>query len=66
MANVLHVVNVDFVIPYFFGNQLNYMRNKGHNIFIVCSPSERLKTLSLKYGFSYKDCLLYTSDAADD
>lgn len=55
MANVLHVVNVDFVIPYFFGNQLNYMRNKGHNIFIVCSPSERLKTLSLKYGFSYKE-----------
>lgn len=55
MANILHVVNIDFVIPYFLGDQLLYMTERGHHIFIVCSPSSRLKEFSNKYNFLYKE-----------
>lgn len=29
MSNLLHVVNISFVIPYFLGKQLNYFTEKG-------------------------------------
>jgi glycosyltransferase involved in cell wall biosynthesis len=51
---ILHVVNVSFVIPYFLGNQINYFKKNGHDIFIVCSDSKELKHLSKKYNFKYE------------
>lgn len=51
--NILHVVNTYFVIPYFLGDQLSYFKNKGYNIFIICSPSELLEACSKKQGFKY-------------
>jgi glycosyltransferase involved in cell wall biosynthesis len=51
---ILHVVNVSFVIPYFLGNQINYFKNKGHDIYIVCSNSNDLISFSKTYNFKYK------------
>ncbi|WP_296122477.1 glycosyltransferase family 4 protein [uncultured Bacteroides sp.] len=53
--NILHVVNISFVIPYFLGEQLLFFKKKGYQEYIVCSPSEELELLSKKYGFSYKE-----------
>ena len=55
MKNILHVVNIDFVIPYFLGEQLNYISKQGYKVFLICSPSEHLKPLSMKYNFTYKE-----------
>ncbi|WP_274972444.1 glycosyltransferase family 4 protein [Bacteroides fluxus] len=54
MNNLLHVVNISFVIPYFLGKQLIYFAEKGYKEYIVCSPSEELDDLALKYNFEYK------------
>ncbi len=51
--NILHVVNVFFVIPYFLGDQLRYFKDKGNNVFVVCSSSSELDFESKKQGFSY-------------
>lgn len=50
---ILHVVNIYFVIPYFFGDQLSYMREKGYKIHIICSPSEKINDSAQKYNFKY-------------
>ena len=42
MSNLLHVVNISFVIPYFLGKQLNYFAEKGHKEYVVCSPTIEL------------------------
>lgn len=52
---ILHVVNISFVIPYFLGNQLKWFEKKGYKEFIVCSPSEELKSFSNQYGFEYRE-----------
>lgn len=52
--NILHVVNISFVIPYFMGKQLNWFEEKGNKEFIVCSPSEELELFSKQYGFDYR------------
>ena len=51
--NILHVVNISFVIPYFLGKQLLYFKNKGYDEFIICTPSNELYKLSEKYSFNY-------------
>lgn len=51
--NILHVVNVFFVIPYFLGNQLRYFKDKGNNLFVICSSSSELYGESSHQGFSY-------------
>ncbi|NDW08958.1 glycosyltransferase family 4 protein [Dysgonomonas sp. 520] len=53
--NILHVVNIYFVIPYFLGDQLKYFHQKGYNMHIICSPSSELKNLSQKLRFTYKE-----------
>lgn len=53
--NILHVVNISFVIPYFLGSQLLFFKNKGYSEYIVCSPSDELKYFSEQYGFKYKE-----------
>ena len=51
MKKILHVVNVPFVIPYFFGNQLNYFKENDFEVHVACSPSHKLKDYSEKYKF---------------
>lgn len=53
--NILHVVNVFFVLPYFLGDQLKYINSKGHNIHIICSPSEYLKEFAKKQNCQYAE-----------
>ncbi|MDU1904876.1 MAG: glycosyltransferase family 4 protein [Dysgonomonas sp.] len=53
--NILHVVNVFFVVPFFFGDQFKYLGEKGHHIFLVCSPSVELEQQSKVQEFSYKE-----------
>lgn len=52
--NILHVVNISFVIPYFLGEQLSWFTKKGNKEYIVCSPSEELANFSKQYNFEYK------------
>ena len=54
MKNLLHVVNISFVIPYFLGQQLNFFTEKGYREYLVCSPSDELAELAFKYNFEYK------------
>lgn len=51
--NILHVVNVFFVIPYFLGDQLKFFKDRGNKIFLVCSPSDELMGEARLQGFSY-------------
>lgn len=53
--NILHVVNIPFVIPYFLGEQLNHFSGKGYREFIACSPSEDLPRYADLYNFSYTE-----------
>lgn len=52
-SELLHVVNIYFVVPYFFGNQLSYFKKKGVNIHVACSPSNELKDYARQQGFQY-------------
>ena len=49
---VLHVVNISFVINYFFGNQFKYLSKKTNNdYYVACSPSKELYDLSMEYEY---------------
>lgn len=52
--NILHVVNISFVIPFFLGKQLNWFVNKGNKEYVVCSESEELNFFSKEYCFEYR------------
>jgi glycosyltransferase involved in cell wall biosynthesis len=52
-SNILHVVNISFVIPYFLGEQLLYFKQKGYKEHIICSPSSELKDFADRYEFDY-------------
>lgn len=51
--NILHVVNIYFVLPYFIGGQFSFFKNKGYKMFVACSNSEYLDGYSKKEGFEY-------------
>lgn len=51
--NILHVVNIYFVLPYFIGDQFKYFKEKGHQMNVVCSKSEYLKDYADLQGFDY-------------
>lgn len=51
--NILHVVNIYFVLPYFIGDQFRFFKNQGHNMHVACSPSEYLADYSRQQGFQY-------------
>lgn len=51
--NILHVVNIYFVLPYFIGNQFDYFHNKGYHMHVVCSPSEWLPAFAEQHHFQY-------------
>ncbi len=37
---ILHVVNISFVLPYYIGDQFEYMQKKGIKTYVACTPSE--------------------------
>ena len=49
--NILHVVNISFVIPFFLGKQLSHFGEKGYKEFVACSPSEELDVFAKRYKF---------------
>lgn len=51
--NILHVVNIYFVLPYFIGEQFRHFAEKGHRMNVVCSESEYLAEYAEKMGFDY-------------
>ncbi len=50
---ILNVVSVYFSIPFFFGEQLTYFKERGYEIHIICSPSNKLKNYSKIHQFKY-------------
>jgi glycosyltransferase involved in cell wall biosynthesis len=48
---ILHVTNMDFVIPYFFGKQFEFMKNNGIEVSVACSNTGSLSTLSEELHF---------------
>lgn len=52
--NILHIVNIAFVIPYFLGKQLNWFSAKGDKEYIVCSDSDELNCFSEEFAFEYR------------
>lgn len=51
--NILHVVNIYFVLPYFIGDQFKYFKEKGYQMNVVCSPSYYLPNYAKEQGFQY-------------
>lgn len=51
--NILHVVNIYFVLPFFIGDQFKYFKEKGCQMNVVCSPSEFLADYAREQGFVY-------------
>lgn len=51
--NILHVVNIYFVLPYFIGDQFRYFRERGYSMNVVCSQSEYLADYAQQQGFDY-------------
>ena len=52
--NILHVVNIYFVLPYFIGGQFKYFKDKGYNMHVICSESKYLPQYAKEQGFDYK------------
>ncbi len=48
---ILHVVNIPFVIPYFFGEQIHFFNELGFEVHIACTKNEKLYQYSYKYKF---------------
>ena len=52
--NILHVVNIYFVLPYFIGGQFKYFKEKGYRFHVVCSASEYLDAYAKDNDFDYR------------
>lgn len=50
---ILNSTNIFFTIPYFFGNQLKYFTDKGHEIHLSCSPSPQVSGYAQSHGCKY-------------
>lgn len=51
--SILHVVNVYFVLPYFFGDQFLYLGENGFDVHVICSPSEHLEQYAKEKRIKY-------------
>ena len=51
--NILHVINISFVLRHFIGDQFFYFPKKGYRFFVACSPGEDLAVQAEKYRFEY-------------
>lgn len=58
MKKILNVVSVYFSIPFFFGDQLKYFKEKGYDIHLVCSPSQKLEEYANSQGVKYKEFII--------
>jgi len=52
---ILNVVSVFFSIPFFFGDQLKYFREKGYDIYLVCSPSDKIENFANIQNVKFKE-----------
>ena len=52
-SKVLNVVSVFFSVPFFFGDQLLHFHEKGYEVHVICSPSNKIKQYSLLKKFRY-------------
>lgn len=50
-CKVLHIVNISFVLPYYFGDQFDYFRKKRIEFHVACSPSEHLEQYGKQKNF---------------
>lgn len=64
--NILHVVNIYFVLPYFIGDQFLYFKDKGHNMHVACSKSEYLADYAYSKGFKYLETPVNRSISISD
>lgn len=55
MYKILHVTNTYFSLPFFLGGQFLYFKNKGYEIYVICSPSPHLSDYASKMQFNYKE-----------
>ena len=64
---ILHVVNIGFTIPYFFGGQIEYFNEKGARIYIACIKDKDFLESIQKYEFIpiYIPILRYVSPFRD-
>lgn len=64
---ILHVVNIGFTIPYFFGGQIEYFNVKGARIYIACIKDKDFLESIQKYEFKpiYIPILRYISPLKD-
>lgn len=53
--NMLHVVNIYFVLPYFIGGQFLYFKDKGYKMHVACSESPYLEGYAAEQGFDYRE-----------
>ncbi len=49
---VLHVVNISFVLPYYIGEQFNYLRKQGIQFFVACHPDDFFFTYAKRMHFT--------------
>ena len=54
MANILHVVNIYFVIPYFLGKQMSHFKNKGYNVSMDIKKKETRNLVIFTYTFFFR------------
>src|SRR5690606_9163221 len=47
---VLQVVNIPFVLPYFFGDQVEFLKENNLDMMIACSSGRELDEFCQKYG----------------
>lgn len=55
MKKILHVVNIYFVLPYFIGDQFLFLKEKGLEVHVICSPSPNLNAYANQKQFRYKE-----------
>ena len=56
--NVLEIINLFGSATIFIGGQFTYLREKGYNMHLICSPSEGLKAFANEHKIEYEPVLL--------
>lgn len=52
---ILNISNIYFTLPYFLGDQLKHLTNRGYEIHLICSPSEQLSEFAKKHNCEYAE-----------
>lgn len=50
--NILHVVNISFVLPYYIGDQFDNYKKLGLKAYVACTPSKHLVNYGLEKQFN--------------